>query len=271
MSGLEYWVSYYFGLVQFALPLFALGVVLLVVGLWGKHSGTEPRCKKCQYNLTGLTSDRCPECGTELSGRTIRTGLRYRRRKCAVMGLLACIATVSPVAVGAYRTAMQIDWYSYCPFSWMLQRAEGADWKAFRELRRRYDAKRLSQSQLHSLMETCLTIQAQGAALPLLRAGINLAYRMGLEGNTTAEQSKRFHSQLINPYIEVRPRIQQGSPLPFRLLERNGCPSALAIVTHFDEWPITVGGRLVSAGRERWGSSVTGAGRHLVRSEVTIR
>ncbi len=51
--------------------LFWLGlVVLAVVLLWrnvrGRRVGDEPRCQGCEYNLTGLESNRCPECGATL-------------------------------------------------------------------------------------------------------------------------------------------------------------------------------------------------------------
>ena len=28
-------------------------------------------CAQCEYNLTGLTENRCPECGSPLSSRTL--------------------------------------------------------------------------------------------------------------------------------------------------------------------------------------------------------
>jgi hypothetical protein len=31
-----------------------------------------PTCKRCAYNLTGLTEERCPECGTPFTWREVR-------------------------------------------------------------------------------------------------------------------------------------------------------------------------------------------------------
>lgn len=52
----------------------ALGLALLIVGLRGRRIGDAPHCRQCKYNLTGVPSTRCPECGHDL------TTLRYRRR-----------------------------------------------------------------------------------------------------------------------------------------------------------------------------------------------
>src|SRR5262245_21576586 len=46
---------------------------LLGVGGWllltarRRAEGQEPHCLMCGYNLTGLDSERCPECGVELT------------------------------------------------------------------------------------------------------------------------------------------------------------------------------------------------------------
>lgn len=36
-----------------------------------RHRAGEPCCKRCGYQLTGVTNEACPECGTTLTGKTI--------------------------------------------------------------------------------------------------------------------------------------------------------------------------------------------------------
>ncbi|HPZ99264.1 MAG TPA: hypothetical protein PLT93_14100, partial [Phycisphaerae bacterium] len=35
-----------------------------------------PTCRKCAYNLTGLSEQRCPECGTPFTWREVRQRVR---------------------------------------------------------------------------------------------------------------------------------------------------------------------------------------------------
>ena len=47
-------------------PLIVLSILaiwLLKTGIWPRRRGVTPHCAGCGYNLTGLTGERCPECG----------------------------------------------------------------------------------------------------------------------------------------------------------------------------------------------------------------
>ena len=57
-----------------------------------------PHCRKCNYILTGLSSQRCPECGTVLTARTRVRGRSTWRRLVVPAGLFA-------VAAGMYLGA----------------------------------------------------------------------------------------------------------------------------------------------------------------------
>jgi hypothetical protein len=59
--------------ILFVFTLFVgiIGLLFIADGLWSRRRGHTPYCRHCNYNLTSLDSDRCPECGmataTELS------------------------------------------------------------------------------------------------------------------------------------------------------------------------------------------------------------
>ncbi|MBL9148658.1 MAG: hypothetical protein JNM94_08195 [Phycisphaerae bacterium] len=81
----------------------AIGVVVMLVGVaiavWalvGRRVGTEPRCGRCAFDLTGHGDAlaTCPECGATLSAKSTVRGVRRRR------WILATLAVVA-VAFGA--------------------------------------------------------------------------------------------------------------------------------------------------------------------------
>jgi hypothetical protein len=55
----------------FALPLWVILVPILASTLWlWRRDWRKPRpgfCRRCDYDLTGNTSGRCPECGMEIT------------------------------------------------------------------------------------------------------------------------------------------------------------------------------------------------------------
>lgn len=69
------------GLVRFGLLLMSLllGLILVVIGARGKRVRSVSYCRKCDCNLTGLTSERCPECGTPVTPRTVVYGGAHRQ------------------------------------------------------------------------------------------------------------------------------------------------------------------------------------------------
>ncbi len=59
---------------EFVIPLWIPALVLAVPTLFFWRRSRRHRagyCRKCRYNLTGLTEPRCPECGTEFDPATV--------------------------------------------------------------------------------------------------------------------------------------------------------------------------------------------------------
>jgi hypothetical protein len=116
-------------------------LVLLVTGMWPRRRGEEPHCRKCDYNLTGLPSDRCPECGGMVTAKSPVHGERRRRPGLMVAGLALLLAAPLPF----YHAAKQVDWYPYYPASWVIQDLRTNNYtKAFKELAWRIKAGRAS-------------------------------------------------------------------------------------------------------------------------------
>src|SRR5262245_36870884 len=75
-----------------AVALWVVAVALSVRGLVGRRVGDELRCKRCEYNLTGIESVHCPECGLSLIAGMVRKGVRKRRRGSLAAGAVVLVA-----------------------------------------------------------------------------------------------------------------------------------------------------------------------------------
>lgn len=80
------------------LPMWLAGCVLAFLGgrllyrtLFRDRSGGRPLCQKCWYDLTGVQSERCPECGRTIT-QDARTFRRPKRKRRALAGLTILIA-----------------------------------------------------------------------------------------------------------------------------------------------------------------------------------
>ena len=73
--------------------------VILLIRMLGRprRRGNTPHCARCEYNLTGLTSDRCPECGTEMIPANIVYGERVRQPWLAVTAVGVAVIVMVPI------------------------------------------------------------------------------------------------------------------------------------------------------------------------------
>ena len=150
------------------LVLALAGLYLLLTAHFKRRRGDEPRCKACDYNLTGIESERCPECGAWLSDvGAVVTGRRVLRPRRAVSGLLALILGVAPLGHAAYRYLSQVDWYGLKPTSWVLRDLASTNGKlaakAAKELRQRLTKDKLSPVEHDRAAEVCLAEQVAPA------------------------------------------------------------------------------------------------------------
>ncbi len=137
-----------------------LCLVSLVRGLRGRRVGTEPRCAKCGFDLTGLVergTTTCPECGQKLDAPgAVMTGVRRRRR-----WALALAAALLVFSVGVALSASQrVNWIPYLPSRVLSEytRWTGRD-AALAELTTRLEAGTLGRGSVDGVVAAALAAQ----------------------------------------------------------------------------------------------------------------
>ena len=240
------------------LLLLSGGLLLLIVGLWGKRVGTEPRCRKCRYNLTGLTANRCPECGTEIDAEAVRYGLRRRRWPALVFGSGLLLLSAAGVGALLYGRAQKIDWYQHYPVRLLLAYAGADDQAALDELLTRLEKDQIAAGSIPRLAELALEMHERYPPPPHVRTWHQLSEALYHFDFYTEAQLERFYRNLTTAHLHVRPRLRAGDPIIGRL-----------------EFPGEIGWRVYGTFQQQQmlldGQSCQALQSYLLNSEITPR
>lgn len=108
--GIQYW------LYQLGVPaLIVAGIALLIWGMWGDRSRGRRRCPRCWYDMHGVATLVCPECGKD--ARVERRLFRARRRRHWIA--LACVLLAGAYALRQMPMIHLYGWWAAAP-RWML-------------------------------------------------------------------------------------------------------------------------------------------------------
>lgn len=193
---------------------FFIGLVLLIVGLRGRRVGYEPRCCKCEYNLTDLTTFHCPECGAELTPKTIRQGLRRRRVPALVAGLLLMLLTVGTAGYRTYAWASKLTIRDYPPYVlvWLAKRDDA---KALDEVLRRIERDSLATRRTEELIPIALDRHESATREKPQDRWVRLLSKLDLKGDLTREQRRRYYESGFHVWLKFRPQLRHGDSLQF--------------------------------------------------------
>lgn len=230
-------------------------------GIRGRRVGTQPYCPRCGYNLTGLNSSTCPECGLSDIHRQAVRGKRRSNRLAIVGGSVLMLGLMPPLGFDIYRRATGFNYRPYLPLSWVLYNADNGDIKYLNELVRRDGLNEIDNAGLQRVAKIALQKQKTVRTTTDAQIWINLLEAIQQRGLLTPEQSAQYYSQMLNLSFEVRPRIRSGESLSFRLREFSAAPTTKRRTIrdeklghgYDDEWPKAIG---YFSGR----SSVSGVG-----------
>src|SRR5947207_13945165 len=154
------------GLTWFVGALALIGLAFLILGLWPQRIGDELRCRKCSYVVENISSEKCPECGSILSGKG---SVRGRRRRTPLLWIPGLVLLLVALAAAATETYRRVDWYRYKPTRWVINDLEARDGvkeeRAFRELMRRKHGGTLTKYWEEQLADVSLRHHWQWANL----------------------------------------------------------------------------------------------------------
>ncbi|MCW5769853.1 MAG: hypothetical protein KIT19_14350 [Phycisphaeraceae bacterium] len=249
------------------LPLVIGGILLIRAGLKGRRINDHPICRRCRFDLVGLGAlshpatpdtapesgatkekvigsesrstqshpDRCPECGTDLTGTTRRArravidGERRRRWRFIVLGVVLLLAGLGIGFWLSYKPLAKFPWTSWMP-DWVLAEMvdspnPGRASMARREIQQRIRLQSFSRSAAQRLAGDILQWQAQrsrpwknsdGALLELFH-GSRLI---------TSEQWTMYARQSLRLSLVTRTCVEGGQSISWALTHKARLGSA---------------------------------------------
>jgi hypothetical protein len=157
-------------LILAAVALVAFAASLTIIGWRGRIVDDHPICRRCGFDLAGLTAPgTCPECGRDLrTPHSTRIGHRRRRRVPLTIGLLLLGLLMGGLATLGIAAARGYDFNTVMP-SWLLElKGQSTDAAtangALTELSRRIASGSLSREETDRLIKLGLEYQANTAA-----------------------------------------------------------------------------------------------------------
>ncbi len=203
---------------------------LLAVGLRGRRTDDHPLCRRCGYDLTGRVSDRCAECGADLSRRrATRVGHRVRRRGPLAAGVVVVLASVAVLGTRGVAAARRLSDPGNQPVWWLQHKLNGtpADRDAaLTELRTRVRQEQLTPAQVISIVDRILDLLASPA--PWTWNLRNFVEDLHADHQLDAALWARYARQSFPVTLVARPTVRQGDPIPveiaFDLKRAQGVP-----------------------------------------------
>ncbi|MAX26361.1 MAG: hypothetical protein CMJ19_17860 [Phycisphaeraceae bacterium] len=150
------------------LPLLIVGSRLLFIALYRVRHGNQPHCRKCDYQLTGMTTEQtcCPECGGNLrSAKAIVKGTRQTNNPLIFTSIIMVLIASGLLGKSAHVFHTTNQWIKYKPTAWLINDAirefNGPVKRNTKELITRYTNLKISDDRLAELSEKTVKLQTQ--------------------------------------------------------------------------------------------------------------
>jgi len=229
-------------LLLLVLGLLVVGIVLLVQGIRGRLLYSDPKCRRCGYDVRGIDATQgeqrtCPECGADLSAKgAVRFAERQRSRGRIIIGIALIVLVlvlpvllvvslrvvgvvglggggVGPNAVRSMNTAGVIGTLT-------ANNMIDSPW-AWQELERRMQAGNLTQAEaeqaIDQLIKWLKAERAKGNTGPLHWADSFIASARASNLLSQAKYVELAKAYYGPPEVIAHPRIRAGQPLHFEV------------------------------------------------------
>lgn len=243
------------------LPLVIGGIFLIRAGLKGRRINDHPICRRCRFDLIGLTGsnadpnshpDRCPECGTSLAGTTRRArraiidGERKRRWWAIWLGVVLLLGGLVTGFWLTYKPLAKFPWTTWAP-DWVLAEMVDSPNTAradmvIREMFQRLQHDDLSRRSLGRSVRQILKRQADPAT-PWLAIGGTLVEAGRAKGFVTDDQWASYAANTYLIDVQFPDTIFQNRPMYYDLtvatrkgdLWMRGAPPEVRLTAVIDE------------------------------------
>jgi hypothetical protein len=215
--------------------LIVLGLRHFRRGIRTRQDPDSPFCTGCGYNLTGLPSPRCPECGRLLTSASITYGQRVFDRRRLLRSIVPSATAVMLVVAGRLPPVRDFSAYRFASDAALVAEVTESRWPhsaATWELRRRIN--NLGDVHLRALVDTAVDGYLKGerdASFDVLQPFVQVAAMRGL---IDTERLERSFDQLATFELQARARVREGDPIPFAL-RVSGRPGRNFDVHQFDD------------------------------------
>jgi hypothetical protein len=205
------------------------GANLLVKGLRGVPTFSEPRCAKCRYDLRGSFPNaptNCPECGAELSSpHAVTWGNYVRQPRMIRIGaalLVIPLLVFGSMLVATMRRGMITNRAaSNATLIASLAKTADSPWD-WQELQRRYSAGSLDNAGAAQAIDQLIAFLSTKST-PANNGPLHWSESFIAAAKAGGAVSPEQHTRLAQanygspPTIVTNPRVSAGKPLHFRL------------------------------------------------------
>ena len=242
------------------------GLMLLLVARRGRRIGIERVCRRCDYNLAGLSpdSESCPECGSKLrKAKAICIGHKKSRPMVGVMAILMILPSVLGLTHYGKQAAAEIDWQRHKPLWWLIRDSGSGDVArrdaAIGEMLRRINANSLSQGQVERISHLAIAHQSDVSRSWLASWG-DLVEHAHASGKLSEATWKQYCIGSVALSVSVRPKIRRGDPMVLTLdvlSARASATGGVHGVTVFSPRDLKINGVSLTPNAPKMWSSVT--------------